>query len=325
MSAQKKSSVRLSTITPAASVLQPKSGGVQVKKTKIKDIATGIVIPESTERCIIFPFDRKRLRYYRDTYQKQWIAKRCTPETIVSVIAEIESACGNFRRHKFYKCLILMNVVIGMLVILTSMGLMLGAQIKMAVKGTSIDSSEVYSKSGQHKLTMVGILMFSFTVLVMYMGIIIVGCLSGNISGFYISKFDHVLAERRKEFEKVGMRWKIGTKRLWLELWLDEYDAHEEVNKDEIVDAGRASVHHKMADHQEQDGKEGSQINRPRGVRGSMRNSILDGFGRPRPSQTTMQHFEIEGRAPSRSSTRSLIESSSRASYMKNRSHADKS
>lgn len=197
------------------------------KKMKTKDAATGILIPETNERCIVFPFDRKKLKYMRDTYQKQSIAGRCTAEDITRVISKIEESCNNFKRHRLYKTLIYLNVIIGVTVLLGSIAVIIAGLVK-----SNQGDKNIYSKSGQNMLTMIGILIFGFDVLVMYFGIVIVGCLSNDLSAVYIAKYDTVFDDHKKEFEKYGMRWKIGTKRLWLELWMDEYVGPNRESKD---------------------------------------------------------------------------------------------
>ena len=204
-----------------SSFLHPRKGSnvLVPRKLQIADKATGILIPETNERCIVFPFDRKKLKYFRDTYQKQQISLRCSADHVTKVISDIEMACENFKRYRLYKTLISINVILGILVLLGSFAVI----VTGVLNRREDDDKNVYTKTGHHKLTVLGIFIFSFTILVMYLCIITVGCLSNDLSAVYIDRYNTVLGQHKKEFEEIHMRWKIGTKRLWLELWLDEY------------------------------------------------------------------------------------------------------
>jgi len=55
----------------------------------------------------------------------------------------------------------------------------------------------------------------------LYSVFMVIGYLSTDLNAVYIARSDKILSGYRKKFQDIGMTWKIGPNRLWLELWLD--------------------------------------------------------------------------------------------------------
>jgi len=173
-------------------------------------------IPVTSKYCIIFPFDKNKLRYLRDTYQKVWIKDVCTPELITQVITDIESACDNFATHSYYRKIIRLSLS------LSTLGFLAG--VVLVILGITLatsNSSEVIHASGLHMYSIIGTIMISLSLILIYLVLINVGNSTTQLNMKYLAKYDKVLSSYRKQFSEMQMRWRIGVDRLWLEVWLD--------------------------------------------------------------------------------------------------------
>jgi len=186
-------------------------------------------IPVTSKYCIIFPFDKHKLRYLRDTYQKVWIKDVCTPELITQVITDIESACDNFATHSYYRKIIRLSLS------LSSLGFITG--VIMVIWGIVLGEnypSEVTHASGLHIYAIIGTIIISLSLILIYLVLINVGNSTKQLNMKYIAKYDKVLASYRKKFSELQMRWRIGVDRLWLEVWLDYNKTEQEETNNEI-------------------------------------------------------------------------------------------
>ena len=178
-----------------------------------------IQIPSTTEKCIIFPFDRKKLRYVRDTFRKSQLANKCKHEEIFQMIEEIEENCEHFKHHKRYKTSMKLAMLFALLFIITSC--ILGT---LGLIYSKYKNSHNTYKTGDHNFTIAAVILSSFSLIVLYSIFMVIGYLSNDIDALYTARCNKILVTYRKKFLDLGMRWKIGPKRLWLELWLDFSD-----------------------------------------------------------------------------------------------------